>query len=80
MAFRNTTVALEANMEKRFIATPIMSEAAVQAIKKQLEARGQEFAHIEDAVKAVMRVAADQTINGSLTNPMYSTVAEFYRS
>lgn len=56
---------------QRFIATPIMSEAVVQTIKKQLEVRGQEFANIEDAVKAVMRVAADQTINGNPTSPMH---------
>jgi hypothetical protein len=56
---------------ERFIATPIMSESAVRTIKKQLEVRGQEFAYIEDAVKAVMRVAADQTINGNLTNPIH---------
>jgi hypothetical protein len=55
---------------KRFIATPIMSEAAIRTIKKQLESRGQEFAHIEDAVKAVMRVAADQTIHGNVPSPI----------
>lgn len=48
-----------------------MSEAAIRTVKKQLELRGQEFAHIEDAVKAVMRVAVDQSIHGNFPIPIY---------
>jgi hypothetical protein len=54
---------------QRFIATSIVSDVVIQAIKAQLDQRGQEFAQIDDAVKAVMRVAADKSINGKLISP-----------
>ena len=57
---------LKLTSRKRFIATPIMSESAIQTISKQLERRGIGFANIEDATKAVLRVAADQNINGNV--------------
>lgn len=47
-----------------FIRTPIMSEEAARAIGNRLDAVGMGWALAEDSVKAVLRVATDESING----------------
>jgi hypothetical protein len=48
----------------RYISTPLMSPAVKETVTRQLKAQGSEWAHIEDAVKAVARIATDNSING----------------
>ena len=43
-----------------------MSDAVGKRLASQLAANGSAFAEIEDSVKAVMRVAADQSVNGKI--------------
>jgi len=47
-----------------FIRTPIISEQASQVIGARLDAMGLGWAEVEDSVKAVLRVATDEAING----------------
>jgi hypothetical protein len=48
----------------RFIATHIMSEAHIETLTKTFQASGLDWALAEDSAKAVLRVAADSSING----------------
>lgn len=48
----------------RFIATPIMSEEILKALDEKLHEGNSDWALAEDSVKAVMRIAADKSING----------------
>jgi hypothetical protein len=41
-----------------------MSEIVAATLVSQLSAQGSELAHVEDSVKAVLRLATDQSING----------------
>jgi NAD(P)-dependent dehydrogenase (short-subunit alcohol dehydrogenase family) len=47
-----------------FISTAIMSAEVKQAISARLESQGSGWADIEDALKAVLRIATDENING----------------
>ncbi|KAF2421167.1 NAD(P)-binding protein [Tothia fuscella] len=47
-----------------FIATPIMSEQVIEILGKNLKDKNSDWAEVEDSAKAVIRVAADETING----------------
>jgi hypothetical protein len=58
-----------------------MTDEVIKAIKASLDAQGLSFAVIEDAVKAVMRVAADKNINGKhLIHKSSLSSANFRRS
>lgn len=45
-----------------FVRTPLMTEGAMQ----HLESKGVDFAAEEDAVKTVLRIASDKTLNGTV--------------
>lgn len=45
---------------------PILSERAVEALTMRFQELGVDWALAEDSAKAVLRVAADKTINGKL--------------
>jgi NAD(P)-dependent dehydrogenase (short-subunit alcohol dehydrogenase family) len=47
-----------------FIATAIMSTEVKERISRTLQSQNSDFADIDDAAKAVLRVAADDQING----------------
>ncbi|KIX03816.1 uncharacterized protein Z518_07369 [Rhinocladiella mackenziei CBS 650.93] len=49
-----------------YIATPLMSDAVMNTLTTQLKEQGSGFALVEDSVKAVMRIATDDSINGEL--------------
>ena len=53
-----------ADAERRFIATPIMNKDFLSATKEALQEIGLDLAYTEDAVRAVLRLASDSTING----------------
>lgn len=46
---------------RRFVNTPIMSEQVVEHLKGQ----GVKFTTPEDCARALLRIAADKTINGA---------------
>jgi hypothetical protein len=48
----------------RFIKTPIMSENVLERLAPALKKEGSEFAEVEDSVKAVLKIACDEGING----------------
>ena len=48
----------------RFITTAIISEAHVEVLTKMFQASGLDWALAEDSANAVIRVAADTSING----------------
>jgi hypothetical protein len=50
----------------RFIATAIMSDRAVDTLTQRFKDLDLDWALAEDSAKAVLRVAADPTINGML--------------
>ncbi|KAJ5951664.1 uncharacterized protein N7479_010077 [Penicillium vulpinum] len=47
-----------------FIATPIMDENVVKTLGSQLAAQGSEFAHSDDSVNCISRIASDKSIHG----------------
>ncbi|TLD27923.1 NAD(P)-binding protein [Venturia nashicola] len=47
-----------------FINTPIMSATVIKKLVLAFKAMKSDFAEVEDSVKAVLRLACDQTING----------------
>jgi len=49
---------------RRFIATPIMSERAIDVLTQKFREFDLDWALAQDSAKAVLRVAADPTING----------------
>ncbi|KAF2099532.1 putative short chain dehydrogenase/ reductase [Rhizodiscina lignyota] len=47
-----------------FIATPLMTEAVRNHLRKDMQGQGTDFATTEDCAKCVMRIASDDSING----------------
>jgi hypothetical protein len=56
-----------ADRTTRFIKTPIMSEDIGKRLGSALVNMGSDFAEVEDSVKAVLRVACDEGINGMIS-------------
>jgi hypothetical protein len=48
----------------RFIQTPILPEQAIKTMTTTLQGMGSDWALVEDSAKAVLRLAADKSING----------------
>jgi hypothetical protein len=48
----------------RFIETPILTESVRNRLGGMLNFQESGFAEVEDSVKAVLRIASDETING----------------
>lgn len=53
-----------------FINTPIMSAAVVDQLGPALKHMNSDFAEVDDSVKAVLRLACDETINGTYSSPL----------
>lgn len=47
-----------------FIQTPIMSDNVLEKLGPALKSMNSDFAEVEDSVKAVLRIACDEDING----------------
>lgn len=48
-----------------FINTPIMSATVIEQLGPALKNMNSDFAEVEDSVKAVLRLACDESINGA---------------